>query len=46
MGTHRGKLEALVGADTYKRFRLYFRIARQNFRGPSKTLEVVAARPV
>ena len=46
MGTHRERLEGLVGADTYKRFRLYFRIARQNFRGPSKTLDVVAARPL
>ncbi|MGB2695119.1 MAG: class I SAM-dependent methyltransferase [Dehalococcoidia bacterium] len=46
MQAHRQELETLVGNDVYQRFRIYLRIARQNFRGPSKTLDMVVARPL
>lgn len=41
----RDRLVALVGEDTYKRFRTYFRILRRGAREETMTLDVVVARP-
>lgn len=43
MNAHRWELEELVGAQYYKRFRTYLRIARRIFGGPSMTLDVVSS---
>jgi len=46
MQRNRARLEALVGPEYYRRFLTYLRIAKRNFAGPSKTLDiVVSARP-
>jgi cyclopropane-fatty-acyl-phospholipid synthase len=44
MDEQKGELIALVGADYYRRFRAYLKIAHRAFCGTSMTVDVIAAR--
>jgi cyclopropane-fatty-acyl-phospholipid synthase len=44
MDQHKGELEALAGADYYRQFRIYLKLAYRLLSGTNMTVDIVAAR--